>query len=126
MSGDTAADAELTARLLACETALLQQAVRADPAQLAALIADDFFEFGVSGTVWTKPAVIAALQGEHFSPRRIHDFRAHRLAVDVALVTYRGQRLATPQRPAAASLRSSIWKRRDGDWQMVFHQGTPL
>lgn len=121
MSGGV--DADWGAHLPACET-VLQQTVRADPTRPAALMADDLFEWGVSGTRWTAPAVIAALQGEQFSPRRIHEFRMRRRAVDVALVTCRGQRLATPHRPAACSLRSSsIWRRRQGLWQRVCHQG---
>lgn len=44
----------------------------------------------------------------------------------MALVTYRGHRFATEHRPAANSLRSSIWKLRNERWQMLFHQGTVL
>ncbi|KLD63653.1 DUF4440 domain-containing protein [Dyella japonica] len=117
---------DLAAHLLDLETQLHRQDVRADEAALRRLIADDFFEFGVSGTVWTRDAVVEALRGESFSPREVGDFRLTMLADDVALVTYRGHRVATPQRPASDSLRSSIWRLRDGQWQMLFHQGTPL
>lgn len=37
------------------------------------------------------------------------------LSDEVALVTYRG----------AKANRASVWIRRDGQWQMRFHQGTP-
>ncbi|WP_109126110.1 DUF4440 domain-containing protein [Dyella sp. C11] len=117
---------DLAAHLLDLETLLHQQEVRANEAVLRRLIAEDFFEFGVSGTVWTRDAVIDALRDESFSPRKIEDFRLTLLADDVALVTYRGHRFATPQRPAADSLRSSIWTLREGQWQMQFHQGTVL
>ncbi|PXV58564.1 hypothetical protein SAMN04487785_11576 [Dyella jiangningensis] len=117
---------DLAAHLLDLETRLHRQDVRADAAALRELIAEDFFEFGVSGTVWTREAVIEALRGESFSPREVTDFRLTLLADDVALVTYRGHRFATPERPASDSLRSSIWRLRDGRWQMRFHQGTLL
>lgn len=117
---------DLTAHLQDMETQLHRQDVRADEAALRQLIADDFFEFGVAGTVWTRDAVVEALRGESFSPREVSDFRLTMLAEDVALLTYRGHRFATPQRPASDSLRSSIWRLRNGQWQMVFHQGTPL
>lgn len=117
---------DLAAHLLDLETQLHRQDVRADEAALRRLIADDFFEFGVSGTVWTRDAVIEALRGESFSPREVTDFRLTLLADEVALVTYRGHRVATPQRAASDSLRSSIWRLNDGRWQMQFHQGTPL
>src|ERR1700761_1118666 len=117
---------DLTAHLLDLETQLHRQDVRADETALRRLIAEDFFEFGVSGTVWTRDAVVQALRGEAFSPREVTDFRLTMLAGGVALVPYRGPRFATPQRPASDSLRSSIWRLGDGQWQMVFHQGTPL
>jgi glyoxylase I family protein len=127
------ADAQLVAHLLQLETALLRQDVRADALQLDRLIADEFFEFGVSGQAWSKPALIAALRdeapasaGEQDAQRRIEEFRVTTLAPDVALATYRAERLPTPQRAGARSLRSSIWRQRKGLWQIVFHQGTPL
>jgi glyoxylase I family protein len=117
---------DLVAHLLDLETQLHRQDVRADEAAVRGLLAEDFFEFGVSGTVWTRESVIEALRGESFSPREVTDVRLTLLADDVALLTYRGHRLATPQRPASDSLRSSIWRLRDGRWQMQFHQGTLL
>jgi glyoxylase I family protein len=117
---------DLAAHLFDLETQLHRQDIRADEVALRGLIAEDFFEFGVSGTVWTRDTVIEALRGESFSAREVSDFRLTMLADDVALVTYRGHRFATPERPAADSLRSSIWRLRDDQWQMQFHQGTPL
>ena len=117
---------DIQAHLIDLETQLHRQEVRADADALRALIADDFFEFGVSGTVWTRESVIDALKDEAFSPREATDFRLTLLADDVALLTYRAHRGATAMRPAADSLRSSIWRLREGRWQMVFHQGTAL
>lgn len=116
----------LAAQLQALEAALQSQAVRADRARLAALLADDFFEFGSSGNLWTRAATLADLPVEDFCQRSIRDFQARLLADDVALVTYRSQRHANGTLPASASLRSSLWKWRDGRWQMIFHQGTPI
>ena len=117
---------DLAAQLFDLETQLHRQDVRGDADALRRLIADDFFEFGVSGTVWTRESIIEALRDEAFSVREAFDFRLTQLADDVALVTYRAHRCATDHRPAADSLRSSLWRQRDGQWQMVFHQGTPL
>jgi glyoxylase I family protein len=47
----------------------------------------------------------------------MEDFAVARLGVGVALVTYRS-------RDPRHARRSSIWVRRNGRWQMVFHQGT--
>ncbi len=78
------------------------------------LIADDFLEFGRSGRVWTRDAIRDVLEGPPCSPGPIDGFDVTELAEGVALVTYR----------TADANRSSIWVRRDGRWQMRFHQGT--
>ena len=117
---------DLAAQLQALEAALQSQAVRADGARLAALLADEFIEFGSSGNIWTRAAMLADLPAEQFCPRSISDFQARWLACDVAFVTYRSLRHASGALPASASLRSSLWKWRDGRWQMAFHQGTPV
>ena len=50
---------DLAAQLQALEAALQSQAVRADGARLAALLADEFIEFGSSGNIWTRAATLA-------------------------------------------------------------------
>lgn len=122
----TESTAQLAEHLKELEGLLHSHSVRASAEQLSELIADEFFEFGVSGTVWNRQSVIAALRNEAFSERSITDFKLTLLAGDVALVTYRGHRVANAHRPAASSLRSSIWKRDGARWKMVFHQGTAL
>jgi len=117
---------DLDALLLQLEGALHRREVRASPARLEELLDGEFRELGVSGTEWTRSAIIEALRGEAFSERTISGFRVQRMAPDIALVTYRAHRGATHERPAADSLRSSLWRMRRGRWRMVFHQGTPL
>ena len=104
----------------ALETSLHRRDVRSDPAAVDALLAEDFLEFGRSGGVWRKPETVAALRREQFDrPVAVSDFAARRLAPSVVLLTYR----ATAD--GVATLRSSIWRRTDGRWRMIFHQGTP-
>lgn len=117
---------DLATQLQALEAALQSQAVRADGARLAALLADEFIEFGSSGNLWTRAATLADLPAEQFCPRSSSDFQARWLACDVAFVTCRSLRHASGALPASARLRSSLWKWRDGRWQMAFHQGTPV
>ncbi len=110
----------LKQELLELEIALLQPAVRHNREALAALLDDDFREFGSSGRIYTKQAVIDALQKEselHFS---IRDFRVAAVQDGVMLATY------TASSAAGASLRSSLWVMREARWQMLFHQGTRL
>lgn len=84
--------------------------------EAAALIADDFVEFGASGRVWSKTEVVAAISQEPASERKLEDFSVRELSASVCLATYR----------TGSSLRSSIWRRIGDTWQMVFHQGTTL
>jgi hypothetical protein len=108
------------------EERLLDPAVRSSGSDLGDLIADDFVEFGGSGRVYDKQQVVEAIRSEPPARRTIEDFAARSLAPGVVLVTYRARREDPGGQPAAASLRSSIWTWRDGRWQVVFHQGTPL
>jgi hypothetical protein len=112
---------DLETTLLALETELLQPSVRNQPARVDALLADGFVEFGSSGNVWTKAVVIERLRDEAPIARQIRDFEATLLAPDVALVTYRVERVED----ASTTLRSSVWAREGTNWRMRFHQGTP-
>ncbi len=48
------------------------------------------------------------------------DFNVRELSSNVELATYK------VMVNSRYSLRSSIWQRQSCDWQMIFHQGTPL
>jgi len=125
------------------EESLLRPEVRRDSVACARLLADDFCEFGSSGTIFTKSQILQALKKEglktealnteplntepptHFS---IDDFRVRIVAPDAALVTYRATRRSEMERlrSASVSLRSSLWVLRDSRWQILFHQGTKI
>jgi hypothetical protein len=89
---------------------------------LAALIADDFLEIGASGRRWTAAEVRELLAAESLAPLpavELAAFEAAEIADAVVIVTYRlGGELP--------SERSTVWVRRDGRWQVRFHQGTLL
>ena len=109
------------------EEELLRPEVRKSADQVGRLLADDFIEFGSSGLVFDKSQIIEALQHETPDPAIrviLTDFNARGLAPGVVLVTYRTEQ-SGPTAPSGYRLRSSIWKLREGRWQMVFHQGTP-
>jgi hypothetical protein len=112
--------------LLSLEQSLLKPEIRGSPQAVAALLADNFAEFGSSGGVYDKEGVMRGLQEDPSMPGVPSDFNATSLASDVVLVTYRITRPALPQEPQSQSLRSSIWQRIDGRWQLVFHQSTPI
>jgi hypothetical protein len=110
------------------EEELLKPEVRRSPERVGRLLADEFVEFGSSGHAYDKAQIIEALKQETHDPAGsivLAEFAARRLAPEVILITYRTVGRAGPETPPSSRLRSSIWKRIDGQWQMVFHQGTP-
>jgi hypothetical protein len=108
---------DVEAYLISLETSLLDESVRKSE-RIIELLADDYVEFGSSGTAYTKDQVIAALKDE--PPRNIKasEFKAREFIPGNVLVSY----LATQD--GKHTLRSSLWQHRAGKWQLVFHQGT--
>jgi hypothetical protein len=117
-------DPATTSIIRQLEERLLQPEFRKSPAEVRALLADDFVEFGVSGRVYDKAAVIEVLRQETPARLTISDFRMTLLAQGAVLVTYHAERHIQPGKPPIPSLRSSLWVWRDERWQMIFHQGT--
>jgi hypothetical protein len=112
----------LEAELHRLESALARrdpELIDGDTAALAALIADDFLEFGASGRTWTAAEAREMLSSEPARDVPMEDFAVAALGVGVALVTYRS-------RDPRHARRSSIWVRRKGRWVMRFHQGSLL
>ncbi|RYX83033.1 DUF4440 domain-containing protein [bacterium] len=115
----------LEQQLYQLEERLLQPEIRRNQDEVGRLLADDFREFGSSACVFDKSQILEALKGEAGDIRRvISQFEIRVLAFDAVLATYRVTRRESSEAGAVSSLRSSIWKLRDGSWQMVFHQGT--
>ncbi|MGE5363306.1 MAG: DUF4440 domain-containing protein [Bacteroidota bacterium] len=108
------------------EDQLLNQEMRRLPEQLELLISDDFIEFGSSGRTYNKHEVIDAMLKE--SPRLISavDFTVTELAQGIVLVTYCAAVSDISKATTTYSRRSSIWKNTNGNWEIVFHQGTPF
>jgi hypothetical protein len=114
----------LATELRRSEETLLDPAVRRNRAQVERLLAEDFLEFGSSGRVWTRDQIFDLLAMETYTPFTIEDFACARLSEDVALVTYRAVHKDAQSGDEIASLRSSIWTKKQGIWRLRFHQGT--
>ncbi|TMW70737.1 GNAT family N-acetyltransferase [Alteribacter natronophilus] len=101
------------------ELKLQSPEVRTDAGEIERLLHDDFFEFGSSGVAFTKADCLdpAGIGVRDF---RMSDLECRQLSPDTALVTYRVYDATRDHR----TLRSSVWKKADGRWQMYFHQGT--
>lgn len=121
----------VAAELRALEERLLQPEFRRDRLAVSALLADDFVEYGSSGRVFDKHQILDILQTEQPRSIRLADFAVRRFCDSLFLVTYRSLRGSLPWKdgppaPGAAGLHSSLWVRREGRWQIAFHQGTRI
>jgi hypothetical protein len=106
--------------LLLQEELLLNEAVRDSREKLNELLADDFMEFGSTGRIFDKEHILELLPNESDPQMTLSNFDARVLASDVVQTIY----LVHRKQDMTYSLRSSIWKRNAGKWQMTFHQGT--
>ncbi len=117
---------ELTQKFYDLEITLLKPEVRSSREELDRLLADEFMEFGSSGSVYHKPDT---LQGLTASTDKIvfevSDFEAKKLAEDFVLTTFKTKRTINDA-DIVISLRSSIWRKTNENWKMFFHQGTPI
>lgn len=124
MSADEMQREETATQLLHLEKSLLDPAVRCNSAQVSALLAEDFIEFGSSGRRWTRNEILNLLATEVYDPPAVEDFECRFISDGVVLVTYRAVRLNLKTHNRSVSLRSSLWTKESGVWLLRFHQGT--
>jgi glyoxylase I family protein len=117
--------AELKTLLQNLELELLRHDVRKSVSRLKELFADDFFEIGSSGIVYSREDIMKQLPNPGETKYSIYDFRATEIGPETMLVTYRTGKQTKGSRELSWSMRSSIWQKRNGRWVIVFHQGTP-
>jgi hypothetical protein len=91
-------------------------------AEREGMTADDFWEIGASGQRYSRTYVLDLLDRRIPDPAehawQTRDFHCRRLGPGTYLLTY------TLDQGGRVSRRSTIWRRRGDDWQVVFHQGT--
>lgn len=109
------------------EESLLQNEVRCNRDKLDKLIHDDFVEIGYSGKTHTKSNVLDDLPTEQFSDIELwsQDYKFKNLSSDTVLLTYKQCRIDQGGKMSRHAKRSSIWFNNNGNWQLLFHQGTP-
>lgn len=110
----------MSEELVELEWALWRAETRFDREFMERVLAEDFTEFGRSGRVYARADTLA-VTGETIEAN-LRDIQVQLIAADVALVTY-----VSEVRHEGLDLanRASVWVRRDGRWQLRFHQGTP-
>jgi RimJ/RimL family protein N-acetyltransferase len=87
-------------------------------------ICDEFWEVGASGNVYTKEVVLATLLERYNDPNyqdiwEAKDFALTRIAQDNYLLTY-----TLIQDKTRLTKRSTLWRRENGAWKILYHQGT--
>ncbi|CAM3095422.1 Ribonuclease HI [Arthrobacter ulcerisalmonis] len=103
----------------ALERDLLSPQVRGDIGQTAVLLHPEFVEIGSSGRMWSRDAIMMALEEDPGERIEMEVLSTDRISDSSILLTYRS--LAR----AGSSLRSSLWVLDGARWRLRFHQGTP-
>jgi len=120
---------DLLSELRALEVELHHPGVRLDEARVQQLLHADFHEVGRSGRAYDRPTILRFLaeQGRSVEgpPSVMPDqFVVRSLGPTAALLTYRAAHRQPDGSLTRHTLRSSIWVREGGTWQMLYHQGT--
>jgi hypothetical protein len=88
------------------------------------VLANDFFEFGRSGRVYSRKECLdinAEQSLDAIIP--LPEFKARYLSGDIVQTTYKS--IVTYNGEVEYANRSSIWLKTTNGWKLKFHQGTP-
>jgi len=87
------------------------------------MTADSFWEIGASGRRYDREFVLNELEKRYSGPYaddlQVDDFQCTEIAAGNYLVTY-----TLIQDGHRVTRRATIWRRTEGGWQAVYHQGT--
>ncbi len=91
---------------------------------ILAQMADEFWEVGASGNIYTKQEVVEELLKRYSDPDyqdiwSAADFKLTQIAVNNYLLTYN-----LLQDNVRKTRRATIWRKISKQWQIVYHQGT--
>jgi len=112
------------ATLQSLEEELWLEETRFDVIRMRQIIADDFFEYGRSGRVYTRDDTLAIERQPIHANLPLPNFQARLISAEVAQVTYNTE--VSHNGVIQQARRSSIWSKSTRGWQLRFHQGTPF
>jgi ribonuclease HI len=115
----TGAELSPEAIVEALERELAGPEARGDIGRTGVLLHPDFMEIGSSGRVWTRDAMMMALEEDPGTHSELEILGADRIGSNAVLLTYRSHARSGPV------LRSSLWVLDGTKWRLRFHQGTP-
>ena len=110
----------MESKILNLEKELLNPEIRKDKNRIKELIFEDFIEYCSSGFIY-KYKDNDTFTGSNTENWEIVDFKVKQLSENVCLALYK----LSKHDDNKNSLRSSVWKKVDKKWKMIFHQGTP-
>ena len=94
-----------------------------DRATLEAMTDPDFWEVGASGRRYSREycidTVVKRYEGDYEDDWETRDFHLRQLASDCYLLTY-----TLIENELRVTRRSTIWRRTEDRWTIVYHQGT--
>jgi hypothetical protein len=118
----TAALRSVLKELMAREPLFHRPEVASSREDFDAMMDPHFWEIGASGRRYSRDYVLDILEERLENPGadvwKTKDAHCLEIAPDNYLLTY------TLEQGARVTRRSSIWRRTDGQWCVVFHQGT--
>ena len=87
---------------------------------------DEFLEVGASGNVYTKQDVVETLlerynDSDYQDIWEARDFAITKIAPNNYLLTY-----VLIQEKTRVTRRSTLWRKVNGDWKILYHQGTVI
>ncbi len=93
-------------------------------ADLLQMTAGDFWEIGASGETYDRDFVIEHLMQRYKAPEpddwSCSDFSIRQIALDLYQLNY------ILQQPNRRTRRTTLWRKTNEAWQIVFHQGTVM
>jgi len=110
------------------EIELHQFDVRSNHSRLNQLIHSSFIEIGYSGNIYSKEDIIGSLlnEGEPTHTVWSQDYQFLELSKDMVQVMYKEARMDAQGILSRHAIRTSIWQKELGSWQVRFHQATPV
>lgn len=114
---------ELTEHIKRLELELLHTDVQHDMSIVEALLSSEFEEIDSSGNLATRQAAVEWLKSKDHAIRwQLEEFRIKVLSDELILAIYSARKLDRVNSAGREAVRTSIWRQRKNQWQILFHQ----
>ena len=112
--------------IIELEKSLLTFDVRHSETELRKRIAPNFKEIGASGAYFGLENVLERLPTEQTWSAIVQDFEFTQHSEDICQLVFRAFIKGDDTDEGTYSLRSSLWQMINGEWKVIFHQGTKV